>query len=308
MKVKCSAPGKVIVSGEHSVVYGKHALVTAVSLRCYVTVEEGEEVRIRSQLGVTGIDFEVHPYVSNAIILFEERFGKVFRSEMRGTKPEVTIESEIPVASGLGSSAAVTVSTLKALSCFYGVELGNEEIFKLAKEVEVRVQGRASGVDPFVSTHGGAWLMPERERLEFDAEMLVVDSGENSVTAEMVRKVAELRERFPGIVEKIFDTMDSITLEICDALARGGGTEDLRRLFRMNHCMLKAIGVSTPALDRLVERLEEFGLATKLTGAGGGGCVLAVGEREEIERAFSKVKSAIKLRPEMEGVRVEEVS
>jgi len=296
MKVVCSAPGKVIISGEHSVVYGRHAIVTAVSLRCYVTAEESREIRIRSQLGETGIDYEVHPYISSAIDIFKERF------DLKNV--EITVESEIPIASGLGSSAAVTVATLKALSELCGAGVKKEQIFEMAREVELRVQGRASGVDPFVSTFGGAWLMPERERFDFDAEMLVVDSGESSVTTEMVRRVAELRERLLDVVERVFDAMDSITLGIKRALESGG---ELAELFRMNHCMLKAIGVSTPLLDRIVEELGEEGLAAKLTGAGGGGCVLAVGDEREVERGAERLKNfrVIRLKPERDGVRVE---
>ncbi len=299
MKVVCSAPGKVIISGEHSVVYGRHAIVTAVSLRCYVTAEESREIRIRSQLGETGIDYEVHPYISTAIDVFKERFDL--------KSAEITVESEIPIASGLGSSAAVTVATLKALSELCGAGVKKEQIFEMAREVELRVQGRASGVDPFVSTFGGAWLMPERERFDFDAEMLVVDSGESSVTAEMVRRVAELRERLPDVVDRVFDAMDSITLGIKRALESEEGFEKLGELFRMNHCMLKAIGVSTPLLDRIVEELGEEGLAAKLTGAGGGGCVLAVGDEREVERGAERLKNfrVIRLKPERDGVRVE---
>jgi len=299
MKVVCSAPGKVIISGEHSVVYGRHAIVTAVSLRCYVTAEESREIRIRSQLGETGIDYDVHPYISTAIDVFKERF------DLKNV--EITVESEIPIASGLGSSAAVTVATLKALSELCGAGVKKEQIFEMAREVELRVQGRASGVDPFVSTFGGAWLMPESERFDFDAEMLVVDSGESSVTAEMVRRVAELRERLPDVVERVFDAMDSITLGIKRVLESEKGFEKLRELFRMNHCMLKAIGVSTPLLDRIVEKLGEEGLAAKLTGAGGGGCVLAVGDKREVERGAERLKNfrVIRLKPERDGVRVE---
>ncbi len=296
-KVRFSAPGKVIISGEHSVVYGRHALVTAVSLRCHVTVEEGEKLEICSRLGITGIDFEVHPYVSMAVLVLEEKFGRF------ADRPRIKIESEIPIASGLGSSAAVTVASLGALSRFYELDLSRDEIFELAKEVELRVQGKASGVDPFVSTYGGGWLMPEKSRVEFDAEMLVVDSGESSVTAEMVKKVAELREDMKDVVEKIFDSMDAITLKIKESLEKRD--DRLRDLFRMNHCMLKAIGVSTPELDRIVDKLESLGLAAKLTGAGGGGCVLAVGDRNSIEGAFSSFKKAIMLRPEKEGLREE---
>ncbi len=285
----CSAPGKVIIAGEHSVVYGKHALVTAVNLRCYAEVKESRDVRIKSELGETGMDFKIHPYVSWAIKLFEE-FAKI------DVRPEVKIESEIPVASGLGSSAAVTVATLAALGEEYGVEMEKEEIFRLAKEVELRVQGKASGVDSFVSTFGGSWLMPEKSRFDFSIGMVVIDSGEKSVTAEMVSKVAKLRDSYRDVVDGIFDVMDRLVLEIKGALERGD-ISALRELFRMNQCMLKAIGVSTRRIDEIIAELEAEGIAAKITGAGGGGSILGIGSTSKF--------GAFEVFPEREGVRIE---
>jgi len=80
------------------VVYGKHALVTAVNLRCYSDVRKSTSIRISSELGETGLNFDVHPYVSWAVKIFEEKFG-------RSVTPDIKIKSEIPVASGLGSLA-----------------------------------------------------------------------------------------------------------------------------------------------------------------------------------------------------------
>jgi mevalonate kinase len=291
----CSAPGKVIISGEHSVVYGKHALVTAINLRCYSQVNKADRIKIISELGETGLNFEVHPYVSWAIKLFEERIK-------RKITPEVRIKSQIPIASGLGSSAAVTVSTLAALSLEYGMDFGRDEIFEIAREVELRVQGRASGVDPFVSTFGGAWLMPEREKFSFNARLLIVDSGESSITSEMVAKVAMLKERYPEIVDGILDVMDRITIEIKKALETGNDTA-VASLFSINQCMLKAIGVSTRKIDRIISMLERSGIAAKITGAGGGGSILGFVPRRikelELEHEWLEVS------PEYEGVRCE---
>ena len=301
----CSAPGKVIISGEHSVVYGKHALVTAVNLRCYSDVRKSTRVRISSELGETGLDFEVHPYVSWAVKLFEEKCGKT-------VTPDIRIRSEIPVASGLGSSAAVTVSTLAALGLEYGFKLSREEIFELAREVELKVQGRASGVDSFVSTFGGAWLMPEKEEFKFSAKMLVISSGESSVTSEMVARVAELRELYPCVVERIFEAMDSVTLEIKRALERGD-EKALHFLFGANQCMLKAIGVSTFRIDSIIAELEKLGIPAKITGAGGGGSILGLipeslrkaEKAESINWEIERLGKCAVVTPEFEGVRQE---
>jgi mevalonate kinase len=270
-----SAPGKVILFGEHAVVYKRHAVVSAINLRCYVKVERSDRFRIKSPLGITGLDFEIHPYVSHAI----KRFSEIRR--VNGV--DVEIKSEIPIASGLGSSSAVTVAVLKALDGLFETGLSDEDVFDLARRVELDVQGIGSGTDPFVSTFGKTWLIPERKRLDAgNLKLLVVNTGKKSITGDMVKKVAELRERYEGVVEKLFDAMDEIALKSVDALKRGD-LETLGYLFFANQCLLKAIGVSDDAIDRVVERLSGFGISAKITGAGGGGCVIGIGDFEGLD-------------------------
>lgn len=282
-----SAPGKIILFGEHAVVYGRHALVSAINKRCRVRVEKAEDFRIKSQLGITGLDFKIHPYVSFAV----KRFGEVV--DIKGA--EIEIESEIPIGSGLGSSAAVIVATIKALSAEFDVGLSNEEIFEIAKKVEIDVQGRASGIDPFISTYGGAWLFPERVKVEVPFSFFVFNLGEKS-TAEMVSKVAGLKERHPEIVEKIFDAIDIISLE---ASKNMDDVEFINELVSFNQSLLRAIGVSTPEIDELIAELEKQGMTAKITGAGGGGCVFGI-------YTGNKPEGSMIVECETEGVRVEE--
>ncbi len=292
--MKASAPGKVILFGEHAVVYGRPAVVGAIGLRCYVDVRRGgDEIRIISPLGKTGLDFRRHPYVSHAITRFSEF------ADFRGL--EVRIESEIPIASGLGSSAAVTVATLKALDEEFGVGLTREEIYEMAKKVEIDVQGRGSGIDPFISTFGGIWVFPERRRVKGEVEVAVLNTGKPSLTSEMVRKVAELRGIYPEIVERIFDVIGAISRRGARAIERGD-VEELKFLFRLNHQMLKILGVSCDEVERAVETLEGMGLGAKVTGAGGGGCVIGIGEKTSKARDVG----AFIVRLGEEGVRVEE--
>jgi len=280
-----SAPGKIILFGEHAVVYGRHALVSAINRRCRVRVKRADEFRIKSQLGITGLDFEIHPYISFAI----KRFSSL--ADVKGA--EIYVESEIPVGSGLGSSAAVTVATLKALSAEFGVEMSNEAIFEMAKKVEIDVQGRASGIDPFISTYGGAWLFPERIRVDVPFSFFVVNLGKRS-TAEMVSKVAKLRERHPEVLEKIFDAIDTISLEASKNMKAGF----INELISINQSLLRAIGVSNPEIDELVAKFEKEGMAVKITGAGGGGCVFGIfsGKRPD---------GSIVVECETEGVKIE---
>ncbi len=292
-----SAPAKVILFGEHAVVYGRHAVVSAINLRCYVKVERSDEIRIKSPIGITGLDFKVHPYVSYAI----ERFREV--KPIRGV--EVEIKSEIPIASGLGSSSAVTVAVLKALDGEFETGLGDEDIFEIAKKVELDVQGIGSGTDPFVATFGGTWLVPERKSINIKKfRILVVNTGEKSVTADMVKKVAELREKYGEVVDKIFDVIDAISLKSIDALEKGD-VETISELLYFNQCMLKSIGVSSKRIDETIDRLKKFGISAKITGAGGGGCVIGIGSEESMLSALKEFGGFL-VEPSAEGVRFED--
>ncbi len=265
-----SAPGKVILFGEHAVVYGRHAVVSAINLRCYAKAERSNTIIIESPLGKTSLDFKVHPYVSYAI----KRF-----SEIRPIKGVyLKIWSDIPIASGLGSSSAVTVAVLKSLDLLFETNLSRDEIFELARRVELDVQGIGSGTDPFVSTFGGTWLIPEREKVNIgDLNLTVIYTGKASITSDMVRKVASLREEYGDVVERIFDAIDAVSLKSIDAL-RNCDLETLSFLVRTNQLLLKALGVSCGEIDEIVGKLEKLGISAKITGAGGGGSVLALGK------------------------------
>ncbi|MFN3383655.1 MAG: mevalonate kinase [Archaeoglobaceae archaeon] len=279
-----SAPGKIILFGEHAVVYGRRALVSAINLRCKVEARKSMDFRITSPLGTTSLDFKVHPYVSYAI----ERFQEI--QSLKGA--EILIRSEIPIASGLGSSSAVTVATLKALSEEFNANLSNQEIFEIARKVELDVQGRGSGIDPFISTFGGSWIFPDKKEVDISLELFVIKLWDRA-TKVMVEKVANLRQRYPEIVDKIFDSIDAITLK---AIEPG---IDMDELIYLNQSLLRAIGVSSAKIDELVAELEKEGFFVKITGAGGGGCIFGLFKGK-------KPKNSFLVRTNAEGVRIED--
>jgi len=286
-----SSPGKVIIFGEHSVVYGKHAVVTAINKRCYVKAEKSDEITIISEFGKSKLDFRgEHAFISYSI----KRFLEIH--DFKGVT--IRVSSDIPPASGLGSSAAVTVATISALNAEFNTNLSKDEIYEIARKVELDVQGRGSGTDPYISTFGGTWLIPEREKLTCNISSLyVINTGRKSITADMVENVAKMRERFPKIFDEIFNVMDCIATE-GRRMIENGDLEGLERLFMINQRMLSAINVSNPEIDLMVSKLENNGIATKITGAGGGGCLISI--KKPIGLEFFEVKL------DEEGVRIED--
>ncbi len=264
----CSAPGKIYLFGEHAVVYGESAIACAVEIRTRVIAKRGDAIKISSDIGTTGLDFETHPYVSAAI-------------EKLGTKNvSIDIRSELPVGSGLGSSAAVTIATLCAINLEFGLGYKNEEIAMMGHEIEREVQGAASPTDTFVSTFGGVVEIPSRKRMDI-LECAVVIGNTNKgatpkKTAKLVKQVAMLKEEFPELINPIIKTIGSFARK-GEILVAKKDYASLGKLMNVNHGLLDALGVGTQELSSLVYAARNAGAyGAKITGAGGGGCMVAL--------------------------------
>ena len=183
--VTASAPGKTILFGEHAVVYGKPAIAAAVDKRAYVSIQEREDNRTHVQindLGVSGFlniekgTIELDNSEKNEGILKYVLIALMKTGSKDGL--EITINIDIPVGAGLGSSAAVTVATVKAASAFKDIKLTRDEIAKLAHQVELIVQGSASPIDTILSTYGGiVYLSRDAEKiitLDIDTELPLI--------------------------------------------------------------------------------------------------------------------------------------
>ena len=331
MKVKVSAPGKVTLFGEHAVVYGKPAVVTSISRRVYVTVEprSDDTVRINAlDLKIPGVILSFREDVGE--ITLETDYGRVISalsyvrkaldvaSEHLGVRRgvNITITSSMPVGAGLGTSAAVSVATIYGYAQALGYEMEKGEVARLGHRVELEVQGAASPMDTAIASYGGTLLIePEGEsgpRISpISAPELPIVVGyveREATTKELVAKVRTLRNRWRGIVDRILDGIEAVTREAISALKRSN-LEELGELMNVNHGLLDSLGVSTDRLNRMVYASREAGaLGAKLTGAGGGGCMIALapGRTGEVEAAI-KVSggSPLTVSTGVEGVRVE---
>jgi mevalonate kinase len=268
MTTTCSAPGKIYLFGEHAVVYGEPAIACAVEIRTRVTAKKSDTIVISSDLGTTGLDFDIHPYVSSAI----EKLGSVNVS--------VGISSELPVGSGLGSSAAVTIATLAAINIEFGLGYSKEELAGMGHEIEQKVQGAASPTDTFVSTFGGVVEIPARKRLDMlDCDIVIGNTNKGATpkkTAKLVKQVAMLREEHPEVINPIIKTIGSFAKK-GEVLVKKKDYASLGKLMNVNHGLLDALGVGTTELSALVYAARSAGaFGAKITGAGGGGCMVAL--------------------------------
>jgi mevalonate kinase len=266
--ITCSAPGKIYLFGEHAVVYGEPAIASAIEIRTSVKVKRSKSTVISSDIGTTGLDFEIHPYVSTAV----KKLGVLNVS--------IDIRSDIPVGSGLGSSAAVTVATLEALNLEFELGYGKEDIGKMGHEIEHEVQGAASPTDTYVSTFGGVVEIPSRKRLNMlECGVVIGNTNKGAApqkTAKLVKQVAILKEEYPDLIDPIINTIGSFAKKGKILLMEKDYTK-LGKLMNVNHGLLDALGVSTLELSSLVYAARNAGAyGAKITGAGGGGCMVAL--------------------------------
>ncbi len=267
--ISCSAPGKIYLFGEHAVVYGETAIACAVELRTRVRAEFHDSIIIQSQIGRTGIDFQKHPYISTVI----EKMKEI--TPIKGVFLEV--DSDIPVGSGLGSSAAVTIASIGVLNELFGCGLSLEEIAKMGHEIEIQVQGAASPTDTYVSTFGGVVTIPERRKLRTpDCGIVIGDTGVFSSTKELVANVRKLRESYPDLIGPLMASIGRIS-RIGESLVLAGDYPSIGRLMNVNQGLLDALGVNILELSSLIYSARGAGaFGAKITGAGGGGCIVAL--------------------------------
>ena len=263
-----SAPGKVFLFGEHAVVYGKPGIAMSIKPRVTVTVRHARYFQRPNS-----------PYIAECFKLLD-------------IKGSVYVRSQLPSASGLGSSAAVTVATLFAINDEFQLGYSRAEVAELAHEVEKISQGgRASATDTYVSTFGGMVLIrgDEKRRLIPPQNLSIVigNSMVNHHTSEMVQRVADFREHSPAIANPIMDAVGAITME---AMHNMENHKELGHLMNRNHALLEALGVGHPALSELVLAARNAGAyGAKLSGAGGGGCIWALcskGSRSRVANAL----------------------
>jgi mevalonate kinase len=228
-----------------------------------------------------------------------------------GVRGSVYVNSQLPSSSGLGSSAAVTVATLSAINDEFGKKYKPEEIADMAFAIEKKVQkGRASPTDTTVSTFGGLVLITgtARRRLApYHFHLVIGNSMVQHNTAKMVELVAGLKSANPEVCNPVLDAIGAVSLS---AMHHMTDAQRLGELMNMNHALLEVLGVGHPQLSRLVLAARTAGAyGAKLTGAGGGGCMIAICPKHLKSRVAGAIEScearAFSTSIDTEGVRKE---
>jgi len=326
MGVVASAPAKIILFGEHFVVYGEPSIVLAIDKRAFATVDRRDDNRIHLQsvnLGLAGF-FEDGSFnvergdAKEARIRFEAirlAVEKVMKICEEDVGLNIEINSTVPVAAGLGSSAAVIVAATAATGFLLKAKISKEEVFRIACETEKVIHGTTSGVDPAISTFGGALLFQMDtgfKPLEIKGEipLVVGDTGVQRSTRVQVEKVRSMMENYPSVFEPMQRAAREIVLKAID-IFKQNDLVTLGELMNINHALLYALGVSDESLEWLINASRKAGaLGAKLTGAGGGGCMVALAKNERTEPVMDAILRAggrpFIARKTDEGVKVEQ--
>jgi len=307
-----TAPGKIILFGEHAVVYGRPAIaVPVLQVRAKATINfdprsaPGKVILRAPDIGLdsTLSDLpEDHPL---AAVLW-----KAASAMKLSHIPACTIQvtSNIPIAGGMGSGAAVSVAILRAFSTSLGHPLNDEQVSELAYEVEVIHHGTPSGIDNSVITYAKPVYyvkgkMIETLQVKHAFTLVIGDSGVQSPTANVVSDVRQAWEKAREQFDGLFDAIGAITASAREAV-EVGKINSLGSLMDENHALLRRISVSSPELDGLVEAARSAGaLGAKLSGAGRGGNMIALVAPESSENVARALINAGAIRTILTEIR-----
>jgi mevalonate kinase len=303
-----TAPGKIILFGEHAVVYGRPALAVPVTqVQASVEVVDSAE----AETWIEAPDISLHTTFSALAPTHPLRSAIESVCAALNIAPfpplHITIHSTIPVASGLGSGAAVSVALIRALASYFQRPLPADKVNALAYEIEKLHHGTPSGIDNTVISYAkpvyfvrqspspdgrGAGGEGQVFNVARPFNLVIADTGIAAPTKESVGDVRKLWEADKAHWEAVFDQVGEIVRAAKSAIETGA-TDSLGALMDANHALLQQMTVSSPELDRLVLAAKTSGaLGAKLSGGGRGGNMLALVKPAAADSVASALKSA----------------
>jgi len=324
LKSIASAPGKIILFGEHFVVHGTPAILAAIDKRVTVTstFTENKILKINSQLGTLEVPMSSsHEEVESEFRPFVYLANKMINSHQDVNGLEITINSDIPIGVGLGSSSACCVAATASICALFkevsssgasgwdkdktyqAVEDGKEErtkISRMSREAEETIFPDTSGADCKVCQYGGiigyhghngTTVFHSSARsvsYEIPANLVIVNSMIQHSTKRSVEKVRKFKENN----EKRFSELCDLVTKLIGDYGPGGVLDNMKNndvtalglKMTENQKYLEEIQVSNDTLRDMISLLKEISLGTKITGAGDGGCIIALVKDENLDK------------------------
>ncbi|MCM0649782.1 mevalonate kinase [Clostridium swellfunianum] len=284
------AHSKLILFGEHAVVYGKPAIAIPFPLKVRSIVEEFEGPIILESEFYTG-SIDNIPEKMQGISACIKATIDYLKMPFYGLR--IKIDSLIPIGRGLGSSAAIAIAIVRGLFSFYGQELSKKQLFSLVNIAEKHAHGNPSGIDMVAeSSECAIWFKKGNKAVSIIAGgplfIVVADTGRIGNTRKAVENVRKKYNIEPKKVYKSLDEIEKISNKAREALSKGD-MYLLGELMDRNQKELTYIGVSDKGLDKLIESAKDSSaLGAKLTGGGLGGCVMALAENLEHAKVIAK--------------------
>lgn len=286
MQLKASAPGSMMLLGEYAVLYGKHALVTAVDKRIHViiTPHSSEEIIIQSSLygryetSLSHLKIEKPFHFVLGVLQFYQAKLK------QGCHIEIISEFSDKV--GLGSSAAVTVAMLAALTIWLNIKVSPLDLIRQGRSIIRQIQGVGSGADVAASVHGGVIAYQTQpliaEKFSVLHPLTVLYTGFKTPTAEAIQQVQQSFLNHSAIYTHLTHTIGQCALEGIQHI-RQKNWENLGKIMNIQQGLLAALGVNTLLMQHMVEDLKQQPsiLGAKISGSGLGDCVIGLGEVPE---------------------------
>lgn len=294
MKSKASAPGKVILFGEHFVVYGVKAILCAINKRITVTAEkiEGEKISIKSNIGNLELETgKLNSEINSPLKPFYYLANKMLKNENVGI--EIIVESDIPLGVGLGSSSACCVAGAAAISRLFK-KTSKEEILALAIEAEKTIFENTSGADCTVCTYGGIMDYDKKNGFhkiesEPNFHLVIANSNIEHSTESIVEDVRKFKENDEIEFSALCKNESKLVEDVLELLKEN----DIKKLgvkVNENQEYLETIGISNEKLRKMIQIGQTQSFGAKITGAGGGGCIYALTNESNLEQTINQFK------------------
>ena len=294
MKSKASAPGKVILFGEHFVVYGVKAILCSINKRVTVTAEKISDKKIVINSEIGNLILEPNKSISeinSPLKPFYYLGNKVIKNQDTGI--QIKIDSEIPLGVGLGSSSACCVAGAAAIFKLFG-DTSKEEILELAIEAERTIFENTSGADCTVCVYGGIMEYDKKQGFkkiedEPNFQLVIANSNIEHSTESMVSEVKAFtiknKEEFSKLLNQELELVEDVL-----KLLKENNTIELGEKINQNQEYLETIGISNNQLREMIEIGQKTSFGAKITGSGGGGCIFAITDESNLEDTLKEFK------------------